>query len=91
VTVTAFSPNSTQVFQFQATLDGAIYTARVPWNVYRQSWYISVSDQSDKLIVYTPLVGSPPLPASSINLVGGYFTTSTLCYYPDSGTFVVTP
>lgn len=90
MTVTAFTPNTGQVFQFQATLDGALYTVTTPWNVYRQGYYINVRDQSAALIVATPLVGSPPPPENGADLIGGYFT-STMFYYPASGTFVVTP
>jgi hypothetical protein len=88
---TAFSPTSTAVFSFQATLDGALYTIAVPWNVYRQNWYFTVNDQSNNLIVTSPLIGSPDPPEAGINLVAGYFVTSAMYYYPSSQTFVVTP
>lgn len=91
MTTTAFAPNTTSVFSFQATLDGALYTVTVPWNIARQGWYVNVRDQSDSLVVANPLVGSAPVPAKGINLVGGYFTTSTMYYYPASGVFVVAP
>lgn len=77
-------------FQFQATLDGALYNVVITWNVYRQDWYFNVYDQSNILIVTSPLVGSPPSPAG-INLVAGYFTVSTMYFYEASQTFVVTP
>lgn len=90
MTTTQFTPNAAQVFSFQATLDGALYTVTVPWNVYRQSWYVSVRDQSANLVVTNPLVGSPPPPENGVDLIGGYFT-STMYYYPASGVFVVAP
>lgn len=91
MTVTAFTPSAFQLFHFQATLDGGLYTCTTTWNVYRQRWYLNVTSQANTLIVATPLVGSPPAPSPSINLVAGYFTASTLVFYEDSQTFVVTP
>jgi hypothetical protein len=91
VTITAFTPNTRTIFGFQATLDGALYNVTVPWNVSRQGWYVKIMDGSGNLTVNTALVGSPPPPQNGVNLVGGYFTTSTMFYYPASGTFVVTP
>ncbi len=90
MTTVAFTPNTAQVFSFQATLDSALYTVSVTWNVSRQGWYVNVRDQSANLIVTNPLVGSPPPPQNGVDLVGGYFT-STVYYYPDSGIFVVAP
>lgn len=91
MTTTTFSPTASAVFGFQATLDGVLYSVTVPWNVSRQDWYLQVRGAQGGLVANVPRVGSPPPPQNGVNLVGGYFTTSTMYYYPDSGTFVVTP
>ena len=88
---TQFSPTANAVFGFQATLDGTIYSVTVPWNVSRQDWYILIKNASGTVVVSNPRVGSPDPPEFGVNLVGGYFTTSTMYYYPSSGVFVVAP
>jgi hypothetical protein len=72
-----FNPSSSAVFQFQATLDNANYNITVPWNYYGQRYYVTVTTLQGVLIVNIPLIGSPP--DYSINILGGYFTT-TLVY-----------
>jgi len=89
--VTQFSPTANAVFGFQAILDGTTYTVTVPWNVSRQDWYILIKNASGTVVVSNPRVGSPDPPEFGVNLVGGYFTTSTMYYYPSSGVFVVAP
>lgn len=91
MTTTTFAPTATSVFTFQATLDKVLHTIIIPWNVFRRNWYFQVYDQSDTLIVSAPLVGSLLPPALGVNLVGGYFDTSTVYYYPSSQIFVVLP
>lgn len=76
-------------FQFQATLDGAAYTVTVVWNITGQRSYINVTDSSGNLVVSTPLIGSPA--AYNINLVGGYFTTSTMVFRAATAQFEVAP
>jgi hypothetical protein len=58
------------------------------WNFYRKDWYMQITDQNGTLIVNQPLIGSPT--DSDINLVGGYFTATTLVYRPQTGNFEVT-
>ena len=91
MTITAFAPTSTAVFSFQATFDGVLYNVTIPWNVYRQGWYYNIYTQANTLVVASPLVGSPPPPQPGVNLLGGYFTTSTMYFYSASQTFVVAP
>ncbi len=91
MTTTTFSPTSSAVFGFQATLDGVLYSVTVPWNVSRQDWYVQVRGAQGGLVLNVPRVGSPPPPQNGVNLVGGYFLTTAMYYYPDSGTFVVVP
>lgn len=90
MTTVAFQQSTTSVFSFQAQLDGQAYTVACPWNLSRQDYYVAVYDSQNNLIVTQPRVGSPDT-GLGVNLVGGYFTASTLYYYPSSQTFVVLP
>ena len=76
-------------FQFSPTLDGITYVAVVTWNAYGARWYISISDTSGNLVMYRPVVASPP--EYSINLLFGYFFTSTLVFRFATSNFEVTP
>ncbi len=68
-----FDPSATAPFQFQATMDGAVYTCIVTWNLYAQRWYIGIYDLTNTVIVLIAMVGSPP--SYNISLTKGYFTT----------------
>ena len=68
-----FKPSSLNPFQFQATLDGSIYTVVVTWNLFGQRYYISIYNLNGVLIVSLPMVSSPP--SYNISLTKGYFTT----------------
>lgn len=54
-----FIPQATQAFTFSATLDGAPVTCQVPWNLFANRWYLSLTDTSGLLIVYRALAASP--------------------------------
>lgn len=95
-----FTQPQDQPFEFQATLDGQLVVVRVPWNVYRQDWYVVVSDTAGNPIVSVPRVGSPVIGENpqyldadciDLNLVAGYFTTSTLVWRPSTGQFEINP
>lgn len=85
-----FTPSTSAAppFSTTVTLDGAGYALATAWNFYRKDWYMQITDQNGTLIVNQPLVGSPI--DSDINLVGGYFTTTTLVFRPQTGNFEVT-
>lgn len=85
----SFNPAPTANFQFNPTLDGNDYVAICSWNAYGQRYYISLYDNSGTLIMSRPIIGSPD--ESDINLVIGFFTTSTLVYRVSSSVFEVTP
>ena len=96
MTVVNFQPTTFTNTTFQATLDGALYTCTVTWNLYRagtdnSGWYLNVYSQANVRIVSVPLVSSSPSPASGINLVAGWFKTSAIYYYEGTQTIVVTP
>lgn len=88
-TVTFFNPQSNQNFSFNVVLDGVSYIAVCTYNLYAQRYYISIYDTARILIVINPLAASPD--HYDIDLVYGYFTTSTLVYRGSSGNFEVTP
>lgn len=97
-TTTQFTPTADAPFQFQATLTGPTanvasagtsFTVSVLWNTFGQRWYIQITDQGGNVVVTKPLIASPS--GYLINLVGGYFTGSTLVFLEDSQQFVVTP
>jgi hypothetical protein len=90
---TPFVPSNTIQFVFAAILDGASYTVATVWNIYRQDYYVQISDSSGNLIVNRARVGSPAgsPSAADINLVFGYFSTNTLVWRPSTGNFEVGP
>jgi hypothetical protein len=89
LTTYAFAPPVGGIFTFNPTLDGAIYSASVTWNLFGQRWYININQTNGPLIVCKPLVSSDE--AAPINLLSGYFTTSVMYFFADSQTIVVTP
>jgi hypothetical protein len=91
VTTIAFTPNNSTAPPFQAlvTLDGQTYTMSTRWSVYRTDWMVSLTDQSNNLIMNMPLIGSPP--NFDIPLFPGLLRTSTILYRVASSSFEVTP
>lgn len=89
MTTIAFLPNALIGFQFQATLDGNSYQCSVSWNIAAQRWYITIYDSGGNVVVCRSLVASTI--QNPINLVYGYFFTSTLVFYDSTQTFVITP
>lgn len=88
-TSTIFTPTSAGPFQFGATLDGQDYVCNVTWNLWRQGWYLNIYTTTSNLVVCRALV--PSTMGYPVNLVSGYFTTSTMVFYDANQTFVVTP
>ena len=84
---TDFTPTSQQIFQFQPTLDGAIYTVRTPWSLFGRRFYFEVYDLSGARLLTKPLIGSPN--GYDINLLFGYFT-SVMVFRAPSQQFEVT-
>ena len=88
-TTVNFAPSNTSNFQFNCTLDQQIYTVIITSNLFGNRYYINVYDLDNNLIVSRPLTGSPP--DYPINLVAGYFETSTLVFFQQSQQFVIAP
>ena len=83
-----FSPSTTASFQFQPTLDGAIYTAIINWNLYGQRYYLNLYTLQGTLVLCIPLIGSPA--TYDISLTAGYFT-STLIYRVQNAQIEISP
>jgi hypothetical protein len=89
MTTYPFITTGTGNFQFNPTLDGQTYVAICTWNVYAPRYYINIYDNFGNLIVTNPVIGSPD--NFDINLIFGYFQTSTLVYRVSTGNFEVSP
>lgn len=87
--LTQFAPTNAAPFQFNATLDGDVYACYVTWNLWAQRWYLNIYDTTGNLIVARALIASPP--GYPINLVFGYFTSSTLVFWDGTQAFQVVP
>ena len=87
--LTQFTPTVTQNFSFQPTLDGQQYAVVITWSLFGRRWVLSVYNLQNALILSKPLTGSPP--DYDINLIEGYFTTSTLIYRVATNNFEVNP
>lgn len=84
-----FTPATNQNYSFQPTFDGQQYTVLVTWSLFGQRWVINVYDLQGNLVVERPLRSSPN--NYDINLIAGYFTTSTLVYRAGTNNFEVNP
>ena len=88
-TIIQFSPSTSSNFTFQAEFDGQSYTITCPWNLYGQRYYLKIEDLSGNIILNCPLIPSPN--GYDINLIKGYFTTSTLVFRDASQQFEIVP
>lgn len=88
-TLVNFTPSSTAPFQFNAVLDSVTYVVTIPWNTYGLRFYVNIADTSGNLVMSKPLIGSPD--NYNINLLFGYFTTSTMVFRVSSQNFEITP
>lgn len=85
-----FVPSQVQPFQFQATLDGTVYTVLVTWNVFRQGqqgYYITISTLGNMLVGCIACVGSPLNYDISLSAPFGF--TSTLVYRTQNNQFEI--
>lgn len=88
-TLTQFTPTTSQNFSFQPTLDGQVYSVVVTWNLFGARWILNVYNLQNVFVMQKPLTGSPL--DYDINLIEGYFTTSTLVYRVSTNNFEVSP
>lgn len=84
-----FAPQPNIPFQFNATLDDQQYVVLCTWNLYGQRYYVNVYDLQGNLIVAIAQVGSPL--NYDIDLVGGYFTTSSMVFRVATQQFEISP
>lgn len=75
-TFVSFVPSTISAFSFQPTLGGNPYIVTVLWNVFRQGYYISVSDISGNLILYRSLVATGPSYPASFSWAQGTVTAA---------------
>ena len=77
-TLTPFAPSPIAPFQFSPTLDRQTCISIVTWNTFGQRWYLNIYNQSQTLIVCTPVVSSPPtIPIAGITWANGTATLTT--------------
>lgn len=88
-TLTQFVPAANTNFSWQPTLDGQQYTAVVSWSLFGQRWILNIYTLQGNLLLQKPLRGSPV--NYDINLIAGYFDTSTLIYRVGTNNFECTP
>ena len=88
-TLTQFAPTTNQNFAFQPTLDGQQYSVIVTWSLFGQRWILNVFTLQGVLVLQKPLRGSPL--NYDINLIEGYFTTSSLIYRVASNNIEISP
>lgn len=75
-TFVQFSPSTTAVFAFQATLNGSQYNIATPYNVFRQDYYINVSDLTGVSLLYRALVGTGPSLPATFTWANGWATAA---------------
>lgn len=90
-TIVPYTPSQLSPFTFQATLDGSIYNCIVNYNLAGgpNRPYLNIFDLNNTLIVTKAMVASPS--GYDINLVWGYFTTSTLVFRESSQQIEIGP
>ena len=84
-----YAPSVGQPFSFQATFDNNTYTVAIPSSFYGQRLNISIKALNGSDVLYTGLVGSPA--NYDINILQGYFTTSTLVWRVENQQFEINP
>lgn len=78
MTTFGFTPTATAPYRFQPTLDGAVYSATVTWNLFAQRWYLNLSDLSGNRIFSLPVVGSSAIqPLAALAWQNGTVTATT--------------
>jgi hypothetical protein len=88
-TLTQFIPNSINPFQWLPVLDGQVYTVIVKWVLGSQRYYLLITDSFGNDVLFTPLIASPD--NYNINMIGGFFSTSSLVYRKSTNNFEVSP
>jgi hypothetical protein len=87
-TFVKFNPSPSSNFQFQATLDGNLYTVICTFNAYGQRYYFTIYDLTQTVILSRPIIGSPD--DFDIDLIALFFD-STMIFRESSQTFEIAP
>lgn len=83
-----FRPSTGSPFNFQATLDGQIYTVIITWSLFGRRYYINIYTLAGKLVFARSMVGSPA--DFNISLLPISFS-STLVYRAAAAQFEISP
>jgi len=89
MTTILFNPSPLANFQFNPVLDGTTYVCICTWNAAGPRYFFSIYDTFGNLIVSRPIIGSPD--DYDINLLFGYFKTSTMVFRSSSNSFIISP
>lgn len=54
-----FTPSTVAPYQFQPTLNGAVYNATVPWLLFGARYYLNLAALDGTQLLYTAIAGSP--------------------------------
>lgn len=77
-----FLPASQSPFAFQPLLGGQLYNAVVPWALWGQRWYLSLSTTSGQQIFYKAVVGSLDPVAAPLTTIAGLYMASVVLPAP---------
>jgi hypothetical protein len=94
-TYVPFNPAPGQPFSFLATFDGSEYQVVCTWALFGRRWVINVYSTlsafggTPQLIFEKPQISSPD--NANINLLGGYFVTSTMVFRASTSSFEINP
>jgi len=78
-TYTDFTPTTSSLFQFQATLDGATYNIIISWSLFGRRYIVNCLSLNGSLIFTAPLIGSPiGLPLQDLSWANGIATATTI-------------
>lgn len=91
-TLIDFTPTTQSLFTFQATLNGAQYNVAVPWNIFGERYYVSITDLSGTPVLYRALCGTGPTWQSAFTWSNGtaLVTTQVVHNIPVGGVGMLT-
>ena len=58
-TIFPFTPSNVAPYEFQPTLDGAVYNVTVPWLLFGARYYLNLVALDGTQLLYTAIAGSP--------------------------------
>lgn len=88
-TYVPFIPPNNAPQIFLATLDGVQYSLSITWNLFGQRWYLNVYTLRGVLRLSLARVSSPD--DGDINLLRGFFKTSSLVFRDSTQSIEINP